>query len=358
MNPEKPYIIAGPCSVESREQFHQVVQRLRAMPQVDMIRCGVWKPRTRPGGFEGLGEQALEWMSQEQGVPFCCEVLLPAHVEAALRHGVKAVWIGARTTANPFMVQELAAALRGADVAVLVKNAPSPDIKLWMGAIERCRQAGISNIMAVHRGFDVFKNSGYRNNPLWEMPIELRRSMPDIPILCDPSHIAGRREPLLNLSQTALDLGFDGLMVEVHTNPDQALTDAPQQLDPDNFEKLIGQLVIRQTDSHIADQELRLLREHIDHLDTQLLQLLAARFDVSQQIARVKARQNLAIYQPKRWEALLSQRVASAQCLGLDADFVKEIFAAVHAESVRVQQRELGHADNLRDGSDNNNHQP
>lgn len=338
MNQKKPILIAGPCSVESREQLHDVVRSLAAMPEVTMIRCGVWKPRTRPGGFEGLGEQALEWMSHEQALPFCCEVILPDHVEAALRHGISTVWIGARTTANPFMVQEITEALRGTAVQVLVKNAPSPDVKLWIGAIERFRKAGIADVAAVHRGFDVFRNAGYRNNPIWEIPIELRRSMPDIPILCDPSHIAGRREPLLNLSQTALDLGFDGLMIEVHPQPDNALTDALQQLSPTAFRQMVDRLVVRQTDSRIADQELRLLREQIDHLDNQILQLLAARFEVAQQIAHIKARENLTVFQPKRWEAVLSQRLAAAHELGLSPDFVKHLYEAIHAESVRVQE--------------------
>lgn len=338
MNPKKPILIAGPCSVESREQLHLVVQSLAAMPEVTMIRCGVWKPRTRPGGFEGLGEQALAWMSHEDALPFCCEVILPEHVEAALRHGIKTLWIGARTTANPFMVQEITEALRGTDVQILVKNAPSPDVKLWIGAIERCRKVGLTQVTAVHRGFDVFRNAGYRNNPIWEIPIELRRSMPDIPILCDPSHIAGRRDPILNLSQTALDLGFDGLMVEVHPEPDSALTDVAQQLSPADFRLMVDRLVVRQTDSRIADEELRLLREQIDHLDNQILQLLAARLEVAQQIAHIKARENLAIFQPKRWETVLIQRLAASQELGLSPCFVKQLYEAIHAESVRVQE--------------------
>lgn len=339
MNQKKPILIAGPCSVESPEQLHEVACSLAAMPEVTMIRCGVWKPRTRPGGFEGLGVQALEWMSREQGLPFCCEVILPEHVEAALRYGIRAVWIGARTTANPFMVQELTEALRGTEVQILVKNAPSPDVKLWVGAIERCRKVGITQVTAVHRGFDVFRNAAYRNNPIWEIPIELRRSMPDIPILCDPSHIAGRRDPILNISQTALDLGFDGLMVEVHPQPDNALTDAAQQLTPEAFRQLVSRLVVRQTDSFIADQELRLLREQIDHIDNQILQLLAARFEVAQQIAHIKARENLAVFQPKRWEALLNQRLTAANELGLSTDFVQHLYQTIHAESVRVQEQ-------------------
>ena len=342
MNTKKPFLIAGPCSVESREQLHTVVEALSEIPQVAMIRCGVWKPRTRPGGFEGLGETALQWMSEIKGCRFCCETIMPEHAELALRYGVDALWIGARTTANPFMVQELTEVLRGTGVTVMVKNAPSPDVKLWMGAIERCHKVGLTDVMAVHRGFDVFKNNGYRNNPLWEMAIDLRHAMPEVPILCDPSHIAGRREPLLSLSQTAMDLGLDGLMVEVHPSPETALTDSNQQITPSELKELLGHLVLRETDSHIADEELRLLREQIDHLDKQILQLVAARTDVSLQIAHVKARENLAVFQPRRWDELLNHRTSIAAQLGLDTEFVKELFEKIHAESVRVQEREMG----------------
>ena len=288
MSEKVPYIIAGPCSVESRSQLSEAVAALSAMPQVSMIRCGVWKPRTRPGGFEGWGEEALVWVRE-------------------LRE------------------------------AVLVKNAPSPDVRLWIGALERCMQVGIKDVKAVHRGFDVFKNDKYRNNPLWEIPIELRRRMPEVPILCDPSHIAGRKKLLLMLAQTAMDLGFEGLMVESHPNPAEALTDAEQQVTPEELGEMLGQLVLRSTDSRKADEELRVLREQIDHLDRQTLQILAARFEVSKQIARVKAKDNLAVFQPKRWDSLLQQRMDTARELGLREEFVKEMYEKIHAESVRVQ---------------------
>lgn len=347
MNVKEPFVVAGPCSVESRDQLVSIVESLQQISQVSMIRCGVWKPRTRPGGFEGLGEEALRWMSElrteseYKDVRFACEVARPEHVELALKYGVHAVWIGARTTANPFMVQELAEILRGSELVVMVKNAPSPDVKLWMGAIERMQKAGVTSVCAVHRGFDVFKNSGYRNTPLWEVPIELRRVMPEVPIICDPSHIAGRREPLQQLSQTALDLGFDGLMLEVHPKPSAALTDSYQQLDPGDFKLLLNSLVIRSTEEVVTDEELRLLRGQIDQIDEQLLQMLVERLRVSMKIADVKERCNMAVFQPKRWDWVLKQRMEMASQLGLDTDFVKEIFEKIHAESVRTQQESI-----------------
>ncbi len=347
MSEKKTFVIAGPCSVESREQLFSIVNTLSAIPQVGMIRCGVWKPRTRPGGFEGLGEEALRWIRELRAdhgfdhVRFACEVARPEHVSMALKYGVDAVWVGARTTANPFLVQELAEALSGSRVAVMVKNAPNPDVKLWMGAIERFLKVGIADVRAVHRGFDVYKNSGYRNAPLWEAPIELRRAMPQVPIICDPSHIAGRKEPLQQLSQTALDLGFDGLMLEVHPSPSTALTDADQQLCPSDFEVLLRSLVLRSTDELVADEELRVLRGKIDQIDEQLLQLLVERLNVSSQIADVKERCNMAVFQPKRWDWVLQQRQELASQMGLDSEFVKEIFEKIHAESVRTQQEIL-----------------
>lgn len=342
---KRPYVIAGPCSVESRRQLAAAVAALKSLPQVAMVRCGVWKPRTRPGGFDGLGEEALRWMAEmkrtDARLRFCCEVARPEHVEMALSYGIDAVWVGARTTANPFMVQELSEALRGTALPVWVKNAPSPDVRLWVGAIERLRGVGLTDVGAIHRGFDVFKNEGFRNAPLWEVPIELRRAMPEVPILCDPSHIAGCREPLQMLSQTAMDLGFDGLMVEAHPWPQEALTDAGQQLAPEALQHLLEGLSMPQTDTAVADDQLRLLREQIDTVDRQMLQLYAARLDLSRQIAQVKAQAHLAVFQPKRWDALLRQRLEAARSLGLDPDFVKEVFEKIHAESVRVQEQEL-----------------
>ena len=328
--------------MESRGQLRACMEALQRIPQVQMVRCGVWKPRTHPGGFEGLGEVALEWMSEmKEEFPrlrFCCEVGLPEHVEQALRHGVDAVWIGARTTANPFLVNEVTEALRGTKTTVLVKNAPNPDVELWAGAIERCRKVGLDDIMAVHRGFDMLRNQGYRNTPLWEMPIELRRRMPELPILCDPSHIAGQRELIEDLSRTALDMGFDGLMIEVHPTPDEAFTDARQQITPEALDSLLQRLVVRQTDPASADVQLGLLRGQIDRIDQQLLELYAARFDVVRQIADVKRKGNMSLFQPKRWDKLLQQHLTAGEKLGLSREFVKDILEKIHAESIRIQR--------------------
>ena len=353
-----PYVVAGPCSAESREQMESVCVALARMPQVSMVRCGVWKPRTRPGGFEGCGESALQWVADirqqvksvrnecgGERMLFCCEVARTEHVEQAVRYGMDAVWLGARTTANPFMVQELTEALRGTGLLVLVKNAPSPDVRLWMGAIERCHRVGVRDVVAVHRGFDLFRNEGLRNSPLWEVPIELRRQMPEIPILCDPSHIAGRREPIAALSQTALDLGFEGLMIETHPSPERALTDCEQQLTPAQLAEMLSGLVVRSTDSVVADEELRLMREQIDQIDGEVLRLLAARSKVAERIARVKWEGNLAVFQPKRWDAVLHDRMEQGQEQGLSEEFVKGIFERIHAESVRVQEETIGQHD-------------
>lgn len=343
----RPFVVAGPCSVESEQQLSEVVAALQSIPEVAMVRCGVWKPRTRPGGFEGLGEQALQWIAgfrqhhPECRLPFCCEVATPEHAQLSLRYGMDALWIGARTTANPFMVQELATALRDTHIPLMVKNPPNPDVKLWLGAVERLRQAGCTEVCVIHRGFDIYKHDGYRNSPLWELPIELRRLMPDLPVFCDPSHIAGCTSLLLPISQTALDLGFDGLMIECHPNPSVALTDASQQVDPRQLSHLLAQIQVRHVETEQCDETLHLLREQIDALDTQLLHLLSDRQDISRQIAQIKATANMAVLQPKRWNSLLVQRINMARQLGLDEDYVKSLFEKIHTESIRQQEHQM-----------------
>lgn len=336
---DRPIIIAGPCSAESREQLQQTVARLAKMPEVTMIRAGVWKPRTRPGGFEGLGEPALGWMQAlqtEHHIPFCCEVARPEHVELCLRYGVGNVWLGARTTANPFMVEELCEALRGSDIHVMVKNPMNPDVRLWLGAIERLQQCGITVTAAIHRGFSMYDNRGYRNDPLWEVPMELRRLRPELPLLCDPSHIAGRSDMVSSVAQAAMQLGFDGLMVEVHPHPASALTDAQQQLTPSALAELISTLP-KPAAAQPAAPDLSALRSRIDELDHELLRLLAERMDVSRRISTLKREAGMSVYQPKRWEAVLADRLQQAEGLALDQAFVKELLEKIHGESVRVQ---------------------
>lgn len=334
-------IIAGPCSVESREQLREVTVALSRMPQVTMIRAGVWKPRTRPGAFEGLGEPALQWMqelSKEFGVHYCCEVARPEHVELCQHYGIDTVWLGARTTGNPFMVEELCQALHGSKMTVLVKNPTSPDVRLWLGAIERLRAAGIDAITAVHRGFAMYHNQGYRNAPLWEVALELRRELPEVPILCDPSHIGGRAELVAPLAQAAMQLDYDGLMVEVHPHPEAALTDTKQQIDPAALAALLT--IIRNSATSQpaeSDQRLAPLREEIDSVDHEMLTLLARRMELSRQIAGVKREQGMTVYQSKRWGTVMNDRLRLANEMGLDEDFTKELLEKIHAESVRVQ---------------------
>ena len=336
---EHPLIIAGPCSAESLEQLRQIASQLSDIPDITMIRAGVWKPRTRPGGFEGLGEPALGWMQElqaEYGIPFCCEVARPEHIELCVQHSISKVWLGARTTANPFMVEELSEALRGSGIQVMVKNPMNPDVRLWLGAIERLQQCGITVSAAIHRGFSMYDNRGYRNDPLWEVPMEMRRLAPELTLLCDPSHIAGRADLVPSVAQAAMQLGFDGLMVEVHPRPICALTDAQQQLTPSTLAELISSLP-KPTANQPAAPDLSALRSRIDELDHEMLRLLAERMDVSRRMSALKRDAGMSVYQPKRWEAVLADRLQQAEGLSLDQAFVKEILEKIHGESVRVQ---------------------
>lgn len=337
----KKTIIAGPCSVESCEQLREVTAALAEISQVKMIRAGVWKPRTRPGAFEGLGEPALRWMhelSAEYGVNYCCEVARPEHVALCQQYGINTVWIGARTTGNPFMVEELCEALRGSNMSVMVKNPTSPDVRLWLGAIERLQASGIKEITAIHRGFAMYHNLGYRNAPLWEVAFELRREMPHIPILCDPSHMGGRADLVAPIALAAMQLDYDGLMVEVHPHPEAAWCDASQQISPAELRNLIESFQ-RPSAQPIGDAPaiLTTLRGHIDDLDHELLSLLARRMELSRQIAEIKHERGMTIYQSERWNSLMNDRLALASTLGLQAGFIKEILEKIHAESIRVQ---------------------
>lgn len=336
----KPIIIAGPCSAETNAQLHETATLLHRDSRISIIRCGVWKPRTRPGGFEGMGEPALQWIKnmkkEDPTLHFCCEVARPEHVELCLQYGIDAVWIGSRTSVNPFLVGELAEVLRDGRMSVMVKNPLTPDVELWMGAIERIRNVGIEDIAAIHRGFSTYNNFGYRNNPLWEIPIELKRRMPEMPLICDPSHIGGRRDLMATLSQMALDLNYDGLMIECHPDPNNALTDSQQQLTPAELTTMLDNLKIRQY-NETTPSDMRRLREQLDLIDTQILKLLSQRMKLSEDIGKIKRRHNMPLFQPQRWQQVLEHQIANAREMGLDEHFIQEIMDKIHAESLRVQ---------------------
>lgn len=338
---DKPTIIAGPCSAESPQQMQSAAASLVQDPRVTMIRLGVWKPRTRPGGFEGLGEPALKWVAalkkEHPGQRFCCEVARPEHVALCLQYGIDAVWIGSRTSVNPFLVGELAEAMRGTGLSAMVKNPITPDISLWLGAIERLQQAGIDDIAAVHRGFSTYNNFGYRNNPLWEIPIELKRRLPETPLLCDPSHIGGKRELVMPLSQIAFDLHFDGLMIECHPDPDNALTDCQQQITPDELKQILDSLKPR-TYNETGPSDLQRLREQLDIIDTEMLRLLSQRMRISKDIGSIKRAHNMPIFQPLRWQQVLERQMQAATEMGLDSEFVRELTEKIHTQSLRMQK--------------------
>ena len=336
----KPFIIAGPCSAESREQMENVVKHLCSNNKVNLIRCGAWKPRTRPGGFEGMGEEALKWIAdiklQYPDAAFAVEVAQPDHVELCLKYGIDSLWIGARTSGNPFSMEELSSSLRGVNIPLMIKNPLTPDVKLWMGAIERMANIGISDIAAVHRGFFLNNNHGYRNNPLWEIAIELKRSMPHIPLICDPSHISGNKTMVQSISQTAMDLNFNGLMIEVHPCPCNALTDKEQQLNFDEFDSLLNSLVIRKNNTS-SPYELEILRKKIDILDRELLSILSQRLDIVKQIAEIKINNNLTVFQLGRWQEVINNRIDIASKMELSAEFTQKLLEHIHTESVRIQ---------------------
>jgi chorismate mutase len=337
-----PLVIAGPCSAESREQFLTTAQQLAANPRIDALRGGVWKPRTRPGLFEGIGTPALDWLveaKQLTGLPVATEVANKHHVEAALKAGIDILWIGARTTVNPFYVQEIADALMGVNVPVLVKNPIHPDLGLWLGALERLNAAGIQQLAAVHRGFFAYETGPFRNEPKWELTFELRARVPDLPLLCDPSHIAGRRDLIAAVSQTALDINMDGLMIESHCNPDAALSDAKQQVTPDALAVILDKLVVKlpHSSNSLAFQQLQQLRTRIDGLDAQLISTLAQRFDLVNQIGVLKDRENISIFQLERFFAMLEARQNAGSNQGLDVALLKELFQVIHKFSVKTQ---------------------
>ncbi len=336
----RPFLIAGPCAAESRKQVLITADALKGIKGLVAFRAGLWKPRTRPGDFEGVGEQGLDWLKEVKertGLKLAVEIAIPAHADACLKAGVDIVWIGARTVVSPFVVDEIAAALRGSNVCVMVKNPVNPDLSLWAGGIERLIKYGISNLAAIHRGFDVYYSKPYRNIPLWEIPIELKCIFPELPILCDPSHIGGQREYLSRISQKALDLGMDGLMIESHIEPHKALTDVAQQISPEELKQVIAGLKIREQQGK-ADASLEKYRTSIDELDEQLLEILSKRMQLSEAIGKLKKEQNMAPFQAERWLELLDDRMNKAASLKLSDDFVKKVFELIHMESIKRQE--------------------
>ncbi len=337
----RPLIIAGPCSAESEEQIMTVAKALQGKG-IDYMRAGIWKPRTRPNSFEGIGEDGLKWLKMvkdELGMKVGTEVANPEHVELSLKYGIDALWIGARTTVNPFAVQEIADSLQGVDVPVLVKNPINPDTQLWIGAIERIHGAGIRSLAAIHRGVSTYEKRKYRNKPMWQMAIELKRLLPNIPIINDPSHIAGKRDLIFEVCQKAMDMGLDGLMIETHPNPDEAWSDAAQQVTPDALTKILADLQIRNvsTDNIEFNASLEDLREKIDMIDKELIDALAERFKVVGQIGEYKKENNVTTLQVARWDALLQDRVAHGVAQDLKEDFIKEIYKLIHKESIKKQ---------------------
>lgn len=334
---KRPLLIAGPCSAETEEQVVTTAMQL-ASKGIKIFRAGIWKPRTKPGGFEGIGVEGLPWMrrvKKETGMYITTEVATAKHVEAALEAEMDMLWIGARTSANPFAVQEIADALQGVNIPVLVKNPVNPDLELWIGAMERINNAGVKKIAAIHRGFSSYDKKIYRNLPQWHIPIELRRRIPNLPIFCDPSHIGGKRELVAPLCQQAMDLGFDGLIVESHCNPDCAWSDASQQITPDVLDYILNLLVIREEKQ--TTENLKELRRQIDDCDNDLIEILAKRMRVSREIGTFKKEHDMTILQTGRYSEILEKRGAQGALCGMSAEFIKKVFEAIHEESVRQQ---------------------
>lgn len=334
---KRPVVIAGPCSAETEEQVMETAMDL-AKNGVRIFRAGIWKPRTKPGGFEGVGSVGLTWLQEvkkETGMLVATEVANKQHVEEALNAGVDVLWIGARTSANPFAMQEIADSLVGADVPVLVKNPVNPDLELWIGAMQRIYNAGIRQIGAIHRGFSAYGKHLYRNMPQWHIPIELRRRMPELTLICDPSHIGGKRELVTPLSQQAMDMGFDGLIVESHCDPDSAWSDKSQQVTPGVLNFILNMLVVRDTTQ--TTESLTLLRQQIDQIDNDLLEALSKRMRISREIGQYKKEHSMPVVQTGRYDDILNSRAAAAEELGMNGDFMKTVYQAIHEESVRQQ---------------------
>lgn len=345
-NLEHPLVIAGPCSAETEEQVVKIAKELKDS-DVSVLRAGIWKPRTRPGNFEGVGALGLKWMKtakQETGLLTSTEVANPVHVQLALENDIDILWIGARTTVSPFIVQEIAEALKGTDKTVLVKNPVNPDLSLWLGAVERLYTADIKNLGVIHRGFSAYEKTKYRNNPEWQIPIDLQNRFPDLPLILDPSHIAGRRDIIFDLCQTALDLNYDGLMVETHHDPDNAWSDAEQQITPDTLIQYMKDLRIRKEvgESEEFKNNLKNLRAKIDIADHQLLDTLSRRMSIADEIGKIKKAQNVSILQTPRWNEILGKMILQGEEKGLSEEFILKLFKAIHQESINHQKKVIG----------------
>lgn len=341
---KRPLIISGPCSAETEEQVVETVQRIAATGKVDMIRAGIWKPRTRPGSFEGIGVKGLPWLLRAKkltGLPTMVEVATGKQVDDAISFEVDVLWIGARTTVNPFSVQEVADALRGTDVPVMIKNPINPDLELWTGAVERVAKSGVKQIGLIHRGFSSYGNTEYRNAPMWHLAIEMKRRYPDLLFINDPSHICGRREILHEVAQKAIDLDYDGLMIESHMDPDHAWSDAKQQVTPEKLAELLDSIIWRREDVNSTEyhQALEKLRQQINHLDDELMQILSQRMKISEKIGEYKKNNNITILQTNRWNEILQRAVQKGESLGLSKEFITKYFDAMHMESINHQNK-------------------
>jgi chorismate mutase len=339
---DMPRIIAGPCSAESEEQVLSIAKTLVEDGRTSLFRAGIWKPRTRPNSFEGNGEKALPWLQKMQNtykIPAFIEVASAEHVELALKYDINHVWIGARTTVNPFLVQEIADSLKGVDVEVMVKNPVNPDISLWLGAVERLKNVGLEKISAIHRGFSVYEQSKYRNEPMWKIPIEFKSTLSEIPMVCDPSHIAGDSSLIEEVSQIALNLSYDGLMIETHNAPLEALSDPNQQVTPLNLIKILNNLNYKKEDSDTKDyhKNINRLRDSIDEIDFKLIDLLQERMKISEEIASLKQPLNVTVLQTERWKKMLSDRLSSGEKRGINKLYLSHLFELIHEHSIKMQ---------------------
>lgn len=338
---ERPFVIAGPCSAETEEQVIKVCQEIKQNQSAQMLRAGIWKPRTRPDSFEGIGEIGLAWLKEagvQTGLPTTTEVANAKHAELALKAGIDVLWIGARTTVNPFAVQEIADALSGTNIPVMIKNPVNPDLQLWIGAFERFEKVGITDLAAIHRGFSVYNHRKYRNVPSWEIPIALKENRPDLPLICDPSHIAGNRDLLLEISQKAMDLNFDGLMIETHPNPDKAWSDAKQQVTPENLNILLSDLVLRSQEYSMDVATLiNDIRDKVATLDDRIFDILSERMNLSEQVGKLKRENNITILQQEHWKRVIGSRMEKGDEYGLTHKFIRQLMDAIHQESIRHQ---------------------